>query len=82
MSGGGGEALLHFIRHNAQLAHKQVVLMTGNVDAVSPRQGLEAGADDFLIKPVSIEALLNCVKAQMERAGQRKQDKATGDRIC
>ena len=68
MQGGGGEALLYFIRNDAQLAHKQVVLMTGNPDALSPRKGMESGADDFLVKPVSLEALIACIEARLKRA--------------
>jgi class 3 adenylate cyclase len=67
MEGGGGEALLHFIRNDPDLGNKQVVMMTGNPDAVSPRKGMEAGADDFLTKPVSLEALIGCVEARLKR---------------
>jgi signal transduction histidine kinase len=35
---------------------------------VTPRKGMEAGADDFLVKPISMEALLNCVEARLKRA--------------
>jgi two-component system sensor histidine kinase/response regulator len=68
MPGGGGEALLHHIRENPELCHRQVVFMTGQVDKISPRQGMEAGADDFLVKPVSLAALLHCVEARLKRA--------------
>ena len=47
MPGGGGEALLHRIRRRSDLCSKQVVLMTGRPDMVSPRRGMEEGADDF-----------------------------------
>ena len=68
MEGGGGEALLHFIRNDAQLANKQVVMITGAVHVVNPRQGMSAGADDFLVKPISFEDLLACVEARLKRA--------------
>jgi DNA-binding response OmpR family regulator len=74
MAGGGGEALLHFIRNDPDLCNKQVVMITGNTDAVSQRQGMEAGADDFLTKPVALEALIGCVEARLRRAQLNSQN--------
>ncbi len=68
MPGGDGSTLLQEIRHDPELRSKQVVLMTGRPDMVTPRKGMEEGADDFLIKPVSIKALLSCVAARFSRA--------------
>jgi DNA-binding response OmpR family regulator len=42
--------------------------MTGRPDLLAPRKGMEDGADDFLVKPVSLEEFLNCVKARFSRA--------------
>ena len=68
MPGGDGSTLLHDIRHDPELRSKQVVLMTGRPDLATPRQGMEDGADDFLVKPVSLKALLSCVAARFSRA--------------
>lgn len=68
MPGGSGATLLEEIRRDPELRSKQVVLMTGQPDLISPRKGMEAGADDFLVKPFTLEELLNCVKARIERA--------------
>jgi len=68
MPGGDGQALLHHIRADPELSSKQVVLMTGRPDLVSPRRGMEDGADDFLVKPVTREALLSCMEARLKRA--------------
>jgi two-component system sensor histidine kinase/response regulator len=68
MPDGDGSTLLREIRHDPELRSKQVVLMTGRPDLVTPRKGMEDGADDFLIKPVSLEALQNCVEARFSRA--------------
>jgi signal transduction histidine kinase len=45
-----------------------VVLMTGDENSVSPRRGMELGADDFLVKPVRLAELLQCVDARFRRA--------------
>jgi signal transduction histidine kinase len=68
MPGGDGENLLREIRRDPALSAKQVVLMTGRPDLVTPRRGMEEGADDFLTKPVGSKELVNCVKARFSRA--------------
>jgi two-component system sensor histidine kinase/response regulator len=68
MPGGDGETLLRRIRENPDLSDRQVVLMTGQLHAVTPRKGMEQGADDFLAKPVSLDALIRCVEARLSRA--------------
>jgi two-component system, sensor histidine kinase and response regulator len=68
MPGGDGSTLLQDIRRDPELRTKQVVLMTGRPDLVTPRKGMEAGADDFLVKPFDREALLRCVTARFDRA--------------
>src|SRR5471032_1016739 len=68
MPGGDGSTLLRDLRRDPELKSRQVVLMTGRPDLVTPRKGMDDGADDFLIKPVSLEALLNCVTARLNRA--------------
>jgi signal transduction histidine kinase len=68
MPGGDGSTLLGNIRRDPELRSRQVVLMTGRPDVVPPRKGMEEGADDFLLKPVSFDALRNCVEARFSRA--------------
>ena len=68
MPGGDGSTLLRDLRNDSELKSKQVVLMTGRPDLVTPRNGMEEGADDFLIKPVGIKALLSCMEARFSRA--------------
>ena len=73
MPGRSGSALLCEIRNDPVLKAKQVVLMTGRPDLVTPRKGMEDGADDFLAKPVSIESLLRCVEARFKRSAINSQ---------
>jgi len=68
MPGGSGSTLLRDIRRDPELRSKQVVLMTGQPDLVTPRKGMEEGADDFLVKPVDLSSLLSCVEARFSRA--------------
>jgi two-component system, sensor histidine kinase and response regulator len=68
MPSGNGQVLLQQIRNDPELVNKQVVLMTGRPDLVTPRGAMEAGADDFLMKPVGRDALLRCMEARLNRA--------------
>jgi len=68
MPGGDGKALLFHIRQDPELSAKQVILMTGQADLIAPRTAMESGADDFLIKPFTLEALCTCVEARLQRA--------------
>ncbi len=68
MPGGDGSTLLREIRRDPELRSKQVVLMTGRPDLATPRRGMEEGADDFLVKPVSLKALQGCMEARFRRA--------------
>jgi CheY-like chemotaxis protein len=66
MPGGDGATLLRNIREDPELQSRQVVVMSGKPDQLLPRTGTEGGADDFLLKPVSIKELLSCVLARLD----------------
>src|SRR5271170_2366767 len=68
MPGMGGQDVLKSIRESPELNTTQFVLMTGQTHLVTPRKGMELGADDFLIKPISLSELLQCVEARLKRA--------------
>ena len=68
MPGGDGTALLRNLRGDPKLKSVQIVLMTGRPGLATPRRVMEEGADDFLVKPVNMEALLACVEARFNRA--------------
>jgi signal transduction histidine kinase len=68
MSGGDGTSLLREIRNDPELKARQVVLMTGRPELMTPRKGMEEGADDFLVKPVALDVLLSCVETRFRRA--------------
>lgn len=76
MPGTDGKGLLQMLRADPSLASTQIVLMTGNPQAATPREGMEIGADDFLLKPVDRESLLRCVAARLRRADEREQAEA------
>lgn len=68
MPGIDGRGVLAAVRRDPELGTTQFVLMTGRPDDVTPRQGMEIGADDFLVKPFGIDELLSCIEARLNRA--------------
>lgn len=55
----------------------QVVMLSGNDDAASAQRALQAGADRFLVKPVSREALLSALR-ELEAGLAAREPAATG----
>ena len=68
MPGMDGRAVLRAVREDPDLGARQFVFMTGNTSDVTPRRGMELGADDFLVKPFSLQDLARSVRARLERA--------------
>ena len=62
--GTDGVSLLRQIRRDPELMFRQFVLMSGSPDFVTSQKGIE-GADDFLTKPISLQELLNCMRARL-----------------
>ena len=58
MPGMDGFEVCKQIKNNPALAHIPVVMVTALTDSVDKVRGLEAGADDFLSKPVNDTALM------------------------
>jgi PAS domain S-box-containing protein len=67
-----GFGLLARIRAHAETATLPVVLLSARAGEESKVEGLEAGADDYLIKPFSAKELLARVRANLETADLRQ----------
>jgi two-component system sensor histidine kinase/response regulator len=68
MPGKDGRLLLKEMRADPKLGDRQFVLMTGRATMANQRTGMDLGADDFLLKPFDLAALIRCVEARMSRA--------------
>jgi PAS domain S-box-containing protein len=68
-----GLGLLRAIRADARLRTTPVVLLSGRDDEEARVAGLEAGADDYLVKPFSARELLARVGAHLEMAHLRRE---------
>jgi EAL domain-containing protein (putative c-di-GMP-specific phosphodiesterase class I)/CheY-like chemotaxis protein len=67
MPGMSGIEVVQTLRSRSETATLPVLLMTGSGDEDSVIQGLAAGADDFLPKPVRLDELVARVNAHLRR---------------
>lgn len=72
MPGRNGHQLLRDFRAHATLADCPIVFMTGNPIHAQPRESMDLGGDDFLLKPFTLETLANCIAARLERAAHQR----------
>lgn len=71
MPGLDGFELLRALREDARTSSVPVVLVSARAGADSAIEGLEAGADDYLVKPFSARELVARVRANLELARLR-----------
>ena len=68
-----GFGLLHAIRSDGDLSGIPVILVSARAGEEARIEGLQAGADDYLIKPFSSRELLAVVRSHIELARVRQQ---------
>jgi PAS domain S-box-containing protein len=73
MPGLDGFALLKTIRAEDAIRHVPVILLSARAGEEARIEGLEAGADDYLVKPFSANELLARVRSHIELARERQQ---------
>jgi phosphate regulon transcriptional regulatory protein PhoB len=69
-----GIALLRHIRQDEGLSDIPVILLTALAEEARRVQGLEAGADDYVVKPFSPPELIARIRAVLRRAAGRDID--------
>lgn len=62
-----GYQVLNAIRNDPSTASIPFILITAEQSKTGMRQGMELGADDFLLKPFSSAELLSAVKARLQK---------------
>ncbi|HKV14368.1 MAG TPA: PAS domain S-box protein [Reyranella sp.] len=73
MPGLDGFGLLRAIRNDPTLADIPVIMLSARAGEESRVEGLEAGADDYLVKPFSARELVARVAAHLQIASARQQ---------
>ena len=67
MPGMNGHAALDTLRTDARTAGLPFIFLTANGDMADLRVGMNLGADDYLVKPVDPEQLLEAIEARLRR---------------
>jgi len=73
MPGLDGFALLKALRADERTRHLPVILLSARAGEEAAVEGLDSGADDYLVKPFSARELLARVRAHLELARQRRE---------
>lgn len=73
MPGLDGFALLHLLRTDVRTREVPILLLSARAGEESRVEGLDAGADDYLLKPFSARELLARVRANLEMARVRQE---------
>jgi len=68
-----GHGLVRAIRADPALRGLPVILLSARAGEESAIEGLESGADDFLVKPFSAKELLARVRSHLLMAGKRRE---------
>lgn len=61
------QILLHHWRQNAMTAQVPIILLASSQNLGSARQGMELGADDYLLTPISPNVLIGAIQARLRR---------------
>jgi two-component system, sensor histidine kinase and response regulator len=69
-----GYLTLSALRSDPTTAAVPFILMTGLADNAGMRHGMELGADDYLPKPFTIDALYAAVEARLKKAQTMRED--------
>src|SRR6478672_7694201 len=69
-----GYLTLSSLRGEASTASIPFILMTGLADNAGMRHGMELGADDYLPKPFTIDALYGAVEARLKKVQAVRQE--------
>ena len=70
LRGYDGIDILLRLRAHRQTAAIQFVFLALSADNAMQRQGMDAGADDWLVLPVDLPGLLDCARARLKRRAQ------------
>lgn len=74
MPGDDGITILKKLRSNPSTKDIPIIMATAKGTEMDMITGLDTGADDYLVKPFGIMALVSRIKAVLRRCGKQKED--------
>lgn len=72
LPGEDGLSLLRFVRENAHTAEIPIIMLTARGTEMDKVQGLDYGADDYVVKPFGMAELVARIRACLRRSGIKK----------
>ena len=81
LPGMDGMAVCRKVRQNTGLKKPAILMLTARGEEEDMVSGLEAGADDYVVKPFSNRVLLARIRSLLRRSGVHTDDSATGDAL-
>ena len=79
MPGLGGDAVVPILRADVATKSTPIIMVTALSDRATQRRFMEAGVDDFLVKPFTYEELLGTLRAQLKKHGPHEKNSVLGD---
>jgi DNA-binding NarL/FixJ family response regulator len=73
MPGMNGHAVLEALRAEETTVRIPFVFLTAKGERGDLREGMDLGADDYLVKPVHVDELLRAINTRLERRRQQKE---------
>lgn len=67
-----GHELLALIRKNERIANIPFLFLTAKSDYEEMREGMDLGADDYLLKPFNHSVLINAIESRLEKSHLQK----------
>ena len=71
MPGMDGYEVLAALRSDPALSRIPFIFLTAKGEKKDLRQGMVSGADDYLTKPITLDELLDAIRARLARHGER-----------
>ncbi len=78
LPGEDGLSLLRFLRENHTTADTPVIMLTAKGAEMDKVQGLDYGADDYMVKPFGMAELVARIRARLRRAAPKE----PADTLC
>jgi len=69
-----GHAVLETLRADPTTVRIPFIFLTAKGERSDVREGMDLGADDYLIKPVGVDELLRAIQVRLERRRQQKEE--------
>jgi DNA-binding response OmpR family regulator len=72
MPDGDGNKVLNYVRSREDLINTPFIFLTAKLEQECQRKGIEDGAENYLMKPISIESLEKAIRAALSKKVRRE----------